>query len=37
MKRSILFLAALFGCCAVSYAQQLLSPDGNLKMTLKLE
>ena len=37
MKRSILFLAALFGCCAVSYAQQLLSPDGNLKMTFKLD
>ena len=37
MKRSILFLVALFGCCAVSYAQQLLSPDGNLKMTFKLD
>lgn len=37
MKRSILFMAALFGCCAVSYAQQLLSPNGNLLMNFRLD
>lgn len=37
MKRSILLLAVLFGCSAVSYAQQLLSPDGNLEMNFRLD
>lgn len=37
MKRSILLLAVLFGCSAVSYTQQLVSPDGNLEMNFRLD
>ena len=36
MKRKLVLLMAVLGSCAFSYAQQLLSPDGNLEMNFHL-
>ena len=36
MKRKLVLLMAVLSSCAFSYAQQLLSPDGNLEMNFSL-
>ena len=36
MKRKLVLLMAVLSSCAFSYAQQLLSPDGNLEMNFRL-
>ena len=37
MKNKVLTWIVLLGSCTVGYAQQLLSPDGNLKMDFRLD
>ena len=37
MRSKVLIWIALLGCSTISYAQQLLSPDGNLEMNFRLD